>query len=172
MQDIYIHPCEVWFGGGRTRLRTTLGSCVAITLWHPTLHIGGICHFMLSHSPSVRRVDREGCYADTAMELLQAKLCATGQRPEAFEAKLFGAGNMFCRSGLSSKSIPIRIQERNIAAGRELAMQYGHRVVAEHVGGRGHRQLVFDLATGLAWLKHAGGSCADHCECRCAEKAA
>ncbi len=160
MQDIYVHPCEIWFGGGPTRLRTTLGSCVAITLWHPTLKIGGLCHFMISRSPVARRAGREGCYADSAMVLLQQKIAATGHRPEEFEAKLFGGGMMFACPDTPKQCLSHRVQIFNIAAGRALARQYGHPLVAEHLGGRGHRQLIFDIESGLAWLKHTPVSCA------------
>lgn len=45
--DIFLQPGEWYFGEGNTRVRTTLGSCVAIVLWHPVRRIGGMCHYML-----------------------------------------------------------------------------------------------------------------------------
>jgi len=45
--EIVLHPGDWWFGGGDTRARTVLGSCIAITLWHPQLRVGGMCHYML-----------------------------------------------------------------------------------------------------------------------------
>jgi len=163
MQDIYLYPCEVWFGGGQTRVRTVLGSCVAVTLWHPTLGIGGMCHFMMPRSPVSRSKERDGCYADKAMALLRAKIRTTGRPPEEFEAKLFGAGSMFCNPCGAAECIPRQLQDRNIISGRKLVMDFGHRVVAEHLGGHGHRQLVFDIATGLAWLKHTPPPDWDRC---------
>ena len=164
MQEIYLHPCDLWFGSGEVRLRTVLGSCVAITLWHPASATGGMCHFMMSQYPDSRKQKREGCYADSAMAVLQEKIRATGRRPQEFVAKLFGAGKMFCGAGQRSECMPMRVQQNNIAAGRELTEHYGHRVVAEHLGGRGHRQLVFDITTGLAWLKHTPGVDCERCD--------
>lgn len=173
MQDIHVHPCEIWFGGGPTRLRTLLGSCVAITLWHPLLRLGGLCHFMVSRSPAVaRRAGREGCYAESAMVLLQQKIAATGHRPEEFEAKLFGGGMMFACPDTPRQCLSHRVQIYNIAAARALTQQYGHPVVAEHLGGQGHRQLIFDVETGLVWLKHTPGSCSGCGGCQQKEKAA
>ncbi|EXJ16171.1 chemotaxis protein CheD [Imhoffiella purpurea] len=156
MRDIHIHSCGVWFGGGPVRLRTILGSCVAITLWHPRLRIGGLCHFMIAESSSPKRVERNGCYADSAMEMLEAGIAKAGVKPRDLEAKLFGGGQMFaCPEPGAKWSMLNQVQERNIAVGRDLVRRYGHPIVAEHLGGQGHRSLVFDLTTGLAWLKHS-----------------
>ncbi|EXJ14944.1 chemotaxis protein CheD [Imhoffiella purpurea] len=165
-QDIYVYPCDIWFGGGETRLRTVLGSCVAVTLWHPTLRIGGLCHFMISRSPASLKPDRGGCYADSAMAMLEREIEATGRPPHEFEAKLFGGGIMFPCPDAGCDISTNRVNERNIAAGRELAKYFGHPVVAEHLGGHGHRQLVFDVASGLAWLKHSPVVCEGWCR-RC-----
>ncbi len=153
MKEIFLHPCDVWFGAGDTRLRTVLGSCVAITLWHPILRIGGMCHYMMCCLPNQRKRQADDCYADSAMAAMQAKIRARGHDPREFEAKLFGGGHMF--PGVRDVASGIQVQERNIAAGRELVMRYGHPVVAEHLGGLGHRQLVFDIPTGKAWIKHS-----------------
>ena len=45
--EIFLQPGEFYFGDAATRIRTLLGSCVAITLWHPARMIGGMCHYML-----------------------------------------------------------------------------------------------------------------------------
>ena len=44
---VFLHPGECYFGGGPTRIATLLGSCVSITVWHPRLLVGGMCHYML-----------------------------------------------------------------------------------------------------------------------------
>ena len=165
MKEIYLHPCDLWFGSGQIRLRTVLGSCVAVTLWHPGVAIGGMCHFMVSQSPKSVTEKPDGCYADRAMALLQAKIRGAGLLPEDFEAKLFGAGNMFTEKKFTPGSLPFKVQDHNISAGRELTEKYGHRVVAEHLGGDGHRQLIFDITTGLVWLRQAqDGECFDGAE--------
>ncbi|MBL8511280.1 MAG: chemotaxis protein CheD, partial [Betaproteobacteria bacterium] len=47
VMDIFLQPGEFYFGDADTRIRTLLGSCVSITMWHPTRRIGGMCHYML-----------------------------------------------------------------------------------------------------------------------------
>ena len=45
--DVLLGPGDLYFGDRHTRIRTLLGSCVAITLWHPVALIGGMCHYMM-----------------------------------------------------------------------------------------------------------------------------
>lgn len=157
MGDIYVHPCGVWFGGAPAKLSTVLGSCVAITLWHPFLHLGGMCHYMMGPctGPDCERRGRPGsCYANKAMDELHARIRDFGCNPREFEAKLFGGGNMFPAVGSRGCGKIIRIQDQNIEAGLGLVTSMGHRVVAQHLGGQGHRHLLFDIQTGQTWLKH------------------
>lgn len=150
MRTIFLQPCEVWFGGGQTRLYTLLGSCVAITLWHPVLHVGGMCHFMMECRSPGRSRHPDGCFADKAMAALEARIRAVGCHPEEFEAKLFGGGCMMSgTSGFDAARLP----ESNIAAGREMVARCGHPIVAEHLGGEGHRHLIFEIETGQTRLR-------------------
>ena len=41
--EIFLQPGDFYFGDENTRLRSLLGSCVSITMWHPTKLIGGMC---------------------------------------------------------------------------------------------------------------------------------
>lgn len=45
--EVFLGPGDLYFGDQFTRIRTLLGSCVAITLWHPRALIGGMCHYMM-----------------------------------------------------------------------------------------------------------------------------
>lgn len=39
--EVFLLPGELWFDDDETRIRTILGPCVAVTLWHPARKIGG-----------------------------------------------------------------------------------------------------------------------------------
>jgi chemotaxis protein CheD len=150
--DIFLQPGEFHFGDRDTCIRTLLGSCVAITLWHPRFRIGGMCHYLL---PGRRRWGRsdvlDGRYADNAMLMFLRELARTGTRPCDYEVKMFGGGNQFdARSGGASISVP----DRNIEAGRELLVYHGFVLKAEHLGGCGHRNVIFEIATGDVWMRH------------------
>lgn len=150
--DIFLNPGEFYFGDRETRIKTILGSCVAITLWHPSLHIGGMCHYML---PGNRRRDNnaelDGRYADDAMILFMKELHKTKTSPAEYQVKIFGGGNQFPNH---PKSASISVPSNNITIGRELLHHYGFNVMAEHLGGTGHRNVIFDLWSGHVWMRH------------------
>jgi chemotaxis protein CheD len=162
--EIFLHQGDVYFGDRDTRIRTVLGSCVAITMWHPQLLLGGMCHYML---PGRRRTAKEaldGKYADEALELMLTEIRRSGTRPSEYQIKLFGGGNMFPSS---TKMREQHVGLRNVEAGRELLARHGLKIHAEHLGGLGHRNLLFDIWSGHVWMKHqvpANSTCNDECK--------
>ena len=166
--DIFLLPGEVRFESRDTRIRTLLGSCVAITLWHPRTLIGGMCHFMLpgrgtacpvdptsTQRPSrpeatVAMRELDGRYADEALGILMYRVQAAGTSPEEYEAKIFGGGNQFT----DALSAGIDVATRNVEAGLQLLAVHGFAPSAMHLGGSGHRQVILDLWSGDVWLRH------------------
>jgi len=152
--EIYLQPGELWFGDAKTRIRTILGSCVAITLWHPHQRIGGMCHYMLPSRVRKHGADLDGRYGDEAMALLIRHIHAAGSRLQDFEAKLFGGGRMFHHGYCEGKSSAGAVHDRNIEVARAMAAHHGLPIKAEHLGGHGHRQVILDIWSGHAWLRH------------------
>lgn len=152
--DIFLQPGETYFGDRETRIRTLLGSCVAITLWHPILHIGGMCHYML---PGKRRTDRQqtldGRYADDAIQYFLRELKKSGTEPTEYEVKMFGGGNQFPNKR-QSRLAQLNVPDKNISSGLALLTDYGFKIKAKHLGGTGHRNVIFDLWSGHVWMRH------------------
>ncbi|MGI9211252.1 MAG: chemotaxis protein CheD, partial [Methylococcaceae bacterium] len=69
-----------------------------------------------------------------------------------YQIKVFGGGDMF--PGVRKKS-SMRIGERNIEQALDLLAKLHLPVSAHHLGGEGHRSLIFDIWNGHVWLKHA-----------------
>jgi chemotaxis protein CheD len=150
--EVFLQPGEFYFGDRETRIRTLLGSCVAITLWHPGLRIGGMCHYMLPmRHGNHRRTGLDGRYADDAIALFMRELENTGSRPADYEVKMFGGGDQFT---VRAPVAPIHVSDGNIDVGRHLLKQNGFKVKAEHLGGTGHRNVIFDVWSGQAWIQH------------------
>lgn len=165
--EIFLQPGEFWFGDRNTRIRTVLGSCVSITMWHPQLLIGGMCHFMLAKRPVRQHGELDGRYADEAMALFLREIRAAGTKPADYQVKLFGGGNMFPasmkkRSGEchppTCDGVTVtncrHVSCANSRIARQLALQHGFTVAAEHLGETGHRQILFDIWSGHVWVKH------------------
>jgi chemotaxis protein CheD len=157
--DVVLSPGDFCFAEEGVRISTLLGSCVSITIWHPRLLVGGMCHYML---PSRRRPGKaaglDGRYADEAMQLFLREVRRCGSRPQEYEVKMFGGGNQFTRTlGGSVVDVP----RENVAAGIRLLTRHGFTLRTRHLGGSGPRRVIFEVATGNVWLKHAS---LDHAE--------
>lgn len=169
--EIFLQPGDFYFGDRDTRIRTLLGSCVSIVCWHPRKRIGGMCHYMLPSRNHRGNGELDGKYADEAMEMFLREIRAAKTKPAEYQVKLFGAGNMFplaadrgCRSCmpgtayLKADGLCSKVHCRNQQVAYHLMQLHGFTVHAEHLGGAGHRQLMFDIWSGDAWLKHVPAS--------------
>jgi chemotaxis protein CheD len=141
MSDASTQPRVINVGQGdwavarEGRLRTVLGSCVAICLYDPIAGVGGMNHFL--YPPLGGRIlSRSTLAGDLCMEgLFVAVLCAGG-RHDRILAKAFGGGAMFdlesneltvgernaafAKSWLASKRIPLNIADLYGTCAREV----------------------------------------------------
>ena len=149
--DIFLQPGELFVADAGFQIRTILGSCVSITLWHPESCLGGMSHFLLpTRGKAVARKDLDGRYGDEALQLMIDDLHARGVEPQECQAKIFGGGNMFPGQ---VKASGISVGRRNGMAARELLQLRGIKVTKESLFGNGHRQIIFDLSRGDVWAR-------------------
>ncbi|OJW95060.1 chemotaxis protein CheD [Thiobacillus sp. 65-1402] len=158
--EIFLNPGEFYFGDRDVRIRTILGSCVSITLWHPKLLIGGMCHYMLPSRQGRETRLADGKYADEALGLLFEEIRRSGTALEDYEVKLFGGGNMFQRQVDAGQS---HIGIKNAEAGRHLLKHHGLRAASEDLGGAGHRTVLFDIWSGHVWVRQFAPKGVEYC---------
>lgn len=149
--DVFLQPGECFVGDERHRIRTLLGSCVSITLWHPGRRIGAMSHFMLAMRGARRGAQADGRYGDEALGLMLRELDRAGLPRAECQAKIFGGGNMFANYTRRSS---MRIGQQNGAAARALLEASGIPIVSENLHGDGHRYVIFDVANGDVWVRH------------------
>ncbi|HTF85109.1 MAG TPA: chemotaxis protein CheD [Cellvibrio sp.] len=143
-----IHPGDWYFGTGYSRLHTVLGSCVALTAWHPALKLGGMCHFLLPQPPVRSRTTAPDCrYAEHALFAMKRSMLRYGEMRH-FVIGLFGGGDMFTLSG------PSAIGENNIEYARHWLARERLAVQKIDVGGTVSRSLTLYMQTGEIHLKH------------------
>lgn len=143
-----ILPGQFFFGAD-VRIKTLLGSCVAITLWHPTRRIGGMCHYML---PSRQRRGGEaldGRYGDEAVESMVQAIGKAGARTQDFIAHLYGGADTMPESA----NLKFNVGERNIEVGWELVDRYGFQLDGVDVGDNVPRTVILDIETGMVSMK-------------------
>jgi chemotaxis protein CheD len=132
-------------------ITTVLGSCVAACIRDPGAAIGGMNHFMLpEESPGSRGDWREQVgfatrYGSYAMESLINGLLKLGARRERLEVKLFGGGQVL--------DVDMPVGLRNIDFARRWLATEGLEVVAQDVGGKAPRRVVYFPANGTAKVK-------------------
>ena len=153
IRKVFLHPGEFVFAEPGTHIHTVLGSCIAVCLWHPILHIGGMCHFVLpfrssSESPGS---DLDGRYGEEAMQLFDLALRLHQTLYPQYIAKIFGGANMFGKHLDRNDAL---IGEKNSAQAMQLLMARNVPIEVVHVGEQGHRRIVMDVATGDVWVKY------------------
>ena len=152
-EKVILHPGDFCFTRNKVHMHTLLGSCIAITLWHPELHVGGMCHFTLpkclSDRPSNSPLD--GRYAEDVLKMFKLETTKFKTDITEYEAKIFGGGNMIREQGAC---IEDTVGTRNAAAAMQLLMAEGVNILVAAVGEFGHRRLVFDVTNGEVWVRH------------------
>ena len=147
--EIFLQPGDLFVANAEYQIRTILGSCVSITLWHPIARMGGMSHFLLpTRGGAEAGQELDGRYGDEALQQMINELKQAGVAHTGCQAKIFGGGNMF-----PDHSHPgaINVGQRNGEAARAMLTRHGIPVVSESLFGVGHRQIIFDVSKGDVW---------------------
>lgn len=147
---VFLQPGEYFVGDASYRIRTLLGSCVSITLWHPVRRIGAMSHFLLPSRGLLPVNKLDGRYGDEAMLILLQALAGRYIAPTECVAKIFGGGNMF-PAQTRDKVAPVGLA--NGTAARALLQAHQVPVLSESLFGVGHRQIIFDVSNGNVWAR-------------------
>lgn len=88
----YLMPGEIYFGTGAelSELKTLLGSCVAVILWHPRKQLVGMSHITLPGNDN----DTDTKYASGAIKYFLDQIRKHGVRPDEFIVGVYGGGKM------------------------------------------------------------------------------
>ena len=148
--DVYLLPGEHFVGDARHRIRTLLGSCVSITLWHPRARVGAMSHFLLTADGKPGAGHLNGRYCEGALELMLGELEAAGINPAECQAKIFGGGMMFPGIERSDNG---GIGRRNGETAERLLQMHQIPVGSESLFGIGHRHIIFNVGTGDVWVR-------------------
>lgn len=150
--EVFLQPGDYYFTQTPTRIRTLLGSCIAITLWHPLLLRGGMVHCLLpSRGAPAGAVELSGRFVDEGIRWLLREAVRAYIDPAQCQFKLFGGSDMFAALGITARR---SIGEANAAMGVKILERLGLHVCARDFGGTVHRSLVFDVSTGDVWVRY------------------
>lgn len=151
-EHLVLLPGQWHVGRHVAQMRTLLGSCVAVILWHPKRRMGAMCHYLL---PSRRRtpgMPLEGRFGDEAMTLMAQALKRHQIPPQEFEAHLYGGADTMP----DSVGAKLNVGERNIEAGWSLIEEHGYTLQAVDVGDSIPRTVQLCLRSGEVTVRRGG----------------
>ena len=154
-KKIILHAGDYCFDEAGTHLHTLLGSCVSITLWHPELRVGGMCHYTLPYNQDALRVGLNPRFADDCIQLFDRSVRLYGTKICDYQVKIFGGGNMFETQLIDNVNQDdfLPVGDKNVTAAYELLQKEGAQILVAHVGEFGYRRVIFDISSGDVWVK-------------------
>ena len=129
----------------------SLGSCVALAVYDPHTHIGGLIHIMLPES-SIERKEIElnpFKYVDTGVPALYKSLFKNGAKRNHLITKVIGGSNVMDRNNY------FNIGERNYLAVRKMLWRNNMIIHKEDVGGNKSRTVRLYTATGKVIISNS-----------------
>ncbi|OHB53939.1 MAG: chemotaxis protein CheD, partial [Planctomycetes bacterium GWF2_42_9] len=122
----------------------SLGSCIAVSLYDPASHIGGMLHYQLPDSKVdlQRAKEKPFMFADTGMMILIAKLASMGANTKRMNVKIAGGAEM------ATGPKGFDIGKRNYLAIRKIMWKHGLFIDGEDVGGHSPRNMYLNMSNG------------------------
>jgi chemotaxis protein CheD len=129
---------------GEVLVTYSLGSCVALSLFDPSIGAAGLIHCMLPQSSidPVKAKEKPAMFVDLGVPALLDAMLAMGARRRSLVAKAAGGANVFDDRGM------FRIGERNHATLRRILWKNDILIAAEQIGGSKARTMYVSVATG------------------------
>jgi chemotaxis protein CheD len=154
--DPRLNATMVWVGQGdfyvtqnpNEVLTTILGSCVAVCVRDPDMHIGGINHFLLPEAGAAKSgtITNDLRYGSYSIERLINTIMAHGGRREKLEIKIFGASSISLDNA--------QIGETNAKFVEDYFNREGLSVLAKDLRGQLPRRLMYYPSTGKAMVAY------------------
>ena len=153
-QEVTIYIGDVFASRQPAIIKTLLGSCVAVCLWDPETHIGGMNHFLLPRSLNGTPADpaRFGVHA---MDLLICEMLKAGADRTRLRAKVFGGAHVLAMAE-DEDSVP----SQNISFALEFLKRDGFKLTGEDLGGYQPRRVHFHTDSGRAFVQRIASAAA------------
>jgi chemotaxis protein CheD len=150
---VFLQPGELFTSEKPARVKTILGSCIAITIRDRRLGLAAMAHCLLPEAGTPARAipRREALrFVDTTIELMLRFLTQRGADCQDLEVKLFGGADALSRTRDRSA---FAVGRRNVETALAVLATYGLKAAASGVGGRRGRVIEFDTRTGDVLVK-------------------
>lgn len=156
MKQVFLSIGETYFSRDACRVRTVLGSCVAVCLWDQRRGHGGITHFLLPQetppaavTPSNLVPHGEARYASFALPDLLSRLTSNGSVQTSLVAKVFGGANVLPVVPGTQKTVGAL----NIDYAFEFLEQADIKIASHRIGGDRGIRIDFMTHTGQVYVR-------------------
>jgi len=148
-----ISDCQISDDPGATIVTYALGSCIALTIFDPMTHVGGMLHFMLPESDlhKGKAIENPYMFADSGIPLLFKRAYQLGAEKKRLVVRAAGGAQV-----MSDQEI-FNIGKRNYLALRKILWKAGVMIHAEAIGGSVSRTVRLEVGTGRFTLREAAG---------------
>lgn len=129
-----------------------LGSCIGVTIYDPTVKVGGMLHFMLPDSKinADKAANNPAMFADTGIPQLFKQAYELGATKENLIVCAAGGAEVLADGG------HFKIGSRNRTVLRKLFWKNGILLAADDTGGSNSRTLTLSLVDGTVHVKSKG----------------
>jgi len=138
---VFVHPGKLAASRTPCRITTILGSCVAVSLYDPTVGVGGINHYLLPRAPHGETSSR---YGDQALPQLLEAVERLGARRQQVVAKVVGGACVL--DAFRDKST--HLGNQNVTMAFEMLHVMQVPVMMVETGGSKARHVTFHPHTG------------------------
>jgi len=137
IKSYFLHPGYIFASQEPHLVHTVLGSCIAVCLWDPQHHYGGICHYILPKSDSG---EQSGKYGEAAIPHLIHLMLDMGSAKEKLKAHIVGGGD--------NAKFHSMVGAANADLAEKLLKQHRIDIVSIDVRGEFGRKVIFNSGNG------------------------
>ena len=130
----------------------SLGSCIGVTVYDPSVKVGGMLHFMLPEPTDPKKAkEKPFMFCDTGVPLLFKACYELGAKKSRMIVKIAGGAQVLRASETFS------IGQRNNGALRKMLFKNNVMIDGEDIGGSRPRTMRLNVGTGEVSVKIPGG---------------
>ena len=134
-----LMPGDVALARHGERLKTLLGSCVAVILTDPHRTVGAMCHIVHSSRPNSANLHNTA-FGACAMDDMFHRLRRVGLTPSMCQAYAYGGGNMFPQLVTQDT-----VGERNARWVTDFLAAHNIQLLAHSLGGAHYRKVAWTV---------------------------
>lgn len=167
-KKVILHPGDFYFTPQSVLIQTLLGSCIAMVMWHPKYHLGGMCHFVLAKFASLKadklaeaegyvvniplasEQQLDGRYAEDAFELFKRAINKHHTMLKDYQVSVYGGSQLHVNYPANDSQ---NVSTENCKITDKFIADHQLKISTYDLQGQHTRCLTFDTATGIIEVK-------------------